>query len=68
MVNTEQIAFAATLSEWNNGPMTRPSPGLKTSSKPKNVAILGNLENEFVLDYDDHEVFNTPSANMAAVF
>ena len=27
-----------------------------------------NIENEFVLDYDGHEVFATPSANMAAVF
>jgi len=26
-----------------------------------------NLENEFVLDYDGHQVFATPSANMAAV-
>ena len=27
-----------------------------------------NLENEFVLDYDGHEIFATPSANTAAVF
>ena len=27
-----------------------------------------NMENEFVLDYDGHEVFTTPFANMAAVF
>ena len=27
-----------------------------------------NLEDEFVLGYDGHDVFATPSANMAAVF
>jgi len=26
-----------------------------------------NLENEFILDYDGHQVFATPSANMAVV-
>ena len=27
-----------------------------------------NLEDDFVLDYDSHDVFATPSANMAAMF
>ena len=27
-----------------------------------------NLEDDFVLDYDSHDVFTTPSVNMAAVF
>ena len=27
-----------------------------------------NLEDDFVLDYDSHDVFTTPSANMAVVF
>ena len=36
---------------------------MEASSSPR----PRNLENELVLDYDGHQVFATPSANMAAV-
>ena len=46
-----------------NAECRNPRVGRRRGSPPR----PRNLENEFVLDYDDHEVFATPSANMAVV-
>ena len=46
-----------------NAKRCNPRVGRRRPSPPK----PRNLKNEFVLDYDGHQVFATPSANMAAV-
>ena len=46
-----------------NAKRCNPRVGRRRPSPPK----PRNLKNEFVLDYDGHHVFATPSANMAAV-
>ena len=46
-----------------NAERRNPRVGRRRPSPPR----PRNLENEFVLDYDGHQVFATPSANMAVV-
>jgi len=58
----ERIIFQAE-EDLDNDERRNPSVARRRPSPPR----PRNLENEFVLDYDGHQVFATPSANMAAV-
>ena len=58
----EQVILQAK-EDLENAERRNPRVGRRRLSPPR----PRNLENEFILDYDDHQVFATPSTNMAAV-